>query len=430
METKQLYTYFVQYPLVCTDTRNIQANSIFFALKGANFDGNLYAQEALDQGSTYAVVDNPEVVNSDRILLVDNVLKSLQDLAAYHRKQLGLPVLAITGTNGKTTSKELIAAVLSEKYNLCYTQGNLNNHIGVPLTLLRMNADTEMAVVEMGANHPGEIAALCAIAAPNYGLITNVGKAHLEGFGSFDGVVRTKSEMYTYLRANSGKCFVSADNDILLDRSSDLERITYGINKKADVQGEAEDSAYHLVVKSLFPKGWLYIRTKLIGAYNFENVMAAVAIGRYFDIDPTLIQSAIETYQPSNNRSQLEERGANKIILDAYNANPTSMQGALRNLDKLDHKHKCVILGDMLELGEYSAEEHQHIVDILEDSTFHPIFLVGSCFASTTHSARIHTFENASVLAAYLKSNVKFEHTLILIKGSRGTKLEILLDTI
>ncbi len=430
METKQLYTYFVQYPLVSTDTRAIKSGSIFFALKGANFDGNQYAHEAIAQGAAYAVVDDPKVATSDRVLLVDDVLKSLQDLARYHRNQLAIPVLAITGTNGKTTSKELISAVLSKQYKLCYTQGNLNNHIGVPLTLLSMQKDTELAVIEMGANHPGEIAALCAIAEPNFGLITNVGKAHLEGFGSFEGVIKTKSEMYDYIRTHSGKCFVCAENAILMEKSNALDRITYGTTSSANVQGEAEASAYHLVVKALFPKGWLYIQTKLIGAYNFENVMAAVTIGMHFKVDPIQIQQAIESYQPSNNRSQLEERDTNKIILDAYNANPTSMQGALQNLERINHLNKCVILGDMLELGEYSAEEHQRIVDILEASTFNKMFLVGSCFSATQYSSRIQTFKTAVDLAHYLKEQVKFEYALILVKGSRGTKLETVLDAI
>lgn len=430
METKQLYTYFVQHPLVSTDTRAIKSGSIFFALKGANFDGNQYAHEAIAQGAAYAVVDDPKVATSDRVLLVDDVLKSLQDLARYHRNQLAIPVLAITGTNGKTTSKELISAVLSKKYKLCYTQGNLNNHIGVPLTLLSMQKDTELAVIEMGANHPGEIAALCAIAEPNFGLITNVGKAHLEGFGSFEGVIKTKSEMYDYIRTHSGKCFVCAENAILMEKSNALDRITYGTTSSANVQGEAEASAYHLVVKALFPKGWLYIKTKLIGAYNFENVMAAVTIGMHFKVDPIQIQQAIESYQPSNNRSQLEERDTNKIILDAYNANPTSMQGALQNLERINHLNKCVILGDMLELGEYSAEEHQRIVDILEASTFNKMFLVGSCFSATHYSSRIQTFKTAVDLAHYLKEQVKFEYALILVKGSRGTKLETVLDAI
>ncbi|MFV0554876.1 MAG: UDP-N-acetylmuramoyl-tripeptide--D-alanyl-D-alanine ligase [Mangrovibacterium sp.] len=430
MNTNQLYAYFIKYPIVCTDTRAIVPHSIFFALKGANFDGNQYAHTALEQGAAYAVVDDQSLAPNDRLLVVDDVLKSLQDLANYHRKQLALPVLAITGTNGKTTSKELIAAVLSRKFKLCYTKGNLNNHIGVPLTLLGMTADTELAVVEMGANHPGEIAALCAIAEPDFGLITNVGKAHLEGFGSFEGVIRTKCEMYDYLRAHQGKCFVCADNEILMDKSAGLNRSTYGASAMAQVQGEAEASDYQLVVKALFPKGWLYIKTKLIGGYNFENVMAAVAIGSHFAIDPIEIQSAIEAYQPSNNRSQLEVRGTNRIILDAYNANPTSMQGALKNLIGIKHSHKCAILGDMLELGESSAIEHQHIVDVLEAAELDAVFLVGAHFAKTKHSDKMLTFMTSSELANHLKAHVFFEQSLILVKGSRGTKLETVLHAI
>lgn len=430
MNVKQLYTYFTQHPQVCTDTRRIKSDSIFFALKGANFDGNLYAHEALEQGAAYAVVDNPEVATNECILLVDDVLKSLQDLANYHRKQLALPVLAITGTNGKTTSKELVAAVLSRKYRLCYTQGNLNNHIGVPLTLLQMTADTELAVIEMGANHLGEIAALCQIAEPNFGIITNVGKAHLEGFGSFEGVVRTKSELYDYLRAHGGKCFVCADNEVLWEKSSSLDRTSYGKSSTAMVQGEAEGVGYCLMLRVLFPKGWLHIRTQLIGAYNFENVMAAIAVGLHFNIEALQIQSAIEDYRPSNNRSQLEERGSNRIILDAYNANPTSMQGAIKNLEQMEHAHKLVILGDMLELGEYSAKEHQQIVDMLEHVKLEAIYLVGKHFAQTKYPSHMLAFNTAEELKQHLKTGKPLRQALILVKGSRGTKLEIVLDAL
>ncbi|MFV0290444.1 MAG: UDP-N-acetylmuramoyl-tripeptide--D-alanyl-D-alanine ligase [Mangrovibacterium sp.] len=430
MEVKELYAYFEKHQEISTDTRAIKPNSIFFALKGASFDGNQFAHEALKQGASYAVVDDSSVASNDRILLVDDVLKSLQDLANYHRRKLAIPILAITGTNGKTTTKELVAAVLSSKFDLCFTQGNLNNHIGVPLTLLRMNKDTEMAVVEMGANHQGEIAALCAIAEPNYGLITNVGKAHLEGFGSFEGVIKTKSEMYDFLRTHGGKCFVCADNEILMNKSEDLNRSTYGEGEFAELKGEAESGLYHLVVKALFPKGWLYVRTKLIGAYNFENVMAAIAIGLEFQLDPLQIQQSIESYLPSNNRSQLEERGSNKIILDAYNANPTSMQGAIRNLEKIKHSNKIAILGDMLELGEYSETEHQRVVDMLEESDFNDVFLVGNNFFTTTHSSRLKSFKTAMDLNVYLAENVKFNEALILVKGSRGIKLETVLTAI
>ncbi len=429
MEIASLYAIFRSYPIITTDSRNIPANSIFFALKGANFNGNAFAEEALSKGASYAVIDEPEFAINDRTVLVDDVLSSLQQLAQYHRNQLGIPILAITGTNGKTTTKELITAVLSKKFKVNSTKGNLNNHIGVPLTLLSMNEQTEFGVVEMGANHPGEIKSLCDIANPDFGLVTNIGKAHLEGFGSFEGVIKTKSEMYDFIRNKSGKCFLNADNPLLINQAKGIELISYGESTDYFMAGELASTDNYLVVKALFPKGWLYLKSKLIGDYNFENLLAAACIGKYFDVDPLLIQEAITEYTPSNNRSQLIKKATNTIIMDAYNANPTSMMAALSNFASIQHENKCVILGDMLELGDTSAEEHQKITDFIEEQTFAEVYLVGPQFKNTTDRTQKKKFEQVELLTIYLKTQ-PIENKLILIKGSRGIHLEKVLELI
>ncbi len=427
METANLYKLFRQYPKVTTDSRNIPANSIFFALKGENFNGNKFAHEALSKGAAFAVIDEPEYVVDDRMILVEDVLTSMQKLARYHRDQLKLPVLAITGTNGKTTTKELIAAVLSKKFNVNYTQGNLNNHIGVPLTILSMTPETEIGIVEMGANHIDDIRQLCEIANPDFGMVTNMGKAHLEGFGSFEGVIRTKSEMYVYLRGKGGKCFINADNPLLIKHAKDLEQVTYGTSDGCFLAGELATTEYSLVVKALFPKGWLYLKSKLIGDYNFENLLAAACIGKYFEVDPLLIQEALEEYTPLNNRSQLIRKEKNTIIMDAYNANPTSMLMALTNFANIQNDQKCVILGDMLELGEASNEEHQKIIDFIESQNFSDVYLVGPQFKKAITGNKKKEFDNAELLSNYLKTQ-PIENKLILIKGSRGIHLEKILE--
>jgi UDP-N-acetylmuramoyl-tripeptide--D-alanyl-D-alanine ligase len=427
MDIKDLYKLFQKHPFISTDSRNIPAGCIFFALKGENFDGNQFAAESLEKGASYAVVDNPAVVTGPRLILVDNVLESLQNLANYHRRELNIPVLAITGTNGKTTTKELISAVLRSKYTITSTQGNLNNHIGVPVTLLGMTNQTELAVIEMGANHPGEIAALCRIAEPNYGIITNIGKAHLEGFGSFEGVVRTKSELYDYLRQNHGKCFINIDNELLVKQADGLEKLTYGTSAEAQLQGLSEDTRWYLTIRVLFPKGWLYLKSKLIGNYNFENILAAARIGIHLGIDPTDIQKAVENYEPGNNRSQLIQRGSNHIIMDAYNANPTSMTAALKNFAKINHPKKTVILGDMLELGSHTTEEHQKIADIIRDECFDKVFLVGRNF-STVDAGTAMKFDATELLSDYLEKQNPITESLILVKGSRGIRLEKIID--
>lgn len=429
MEIANIYQLYKQYPIVTTDTRNIPVNSIFFALKGEKFNGNSFASEALTKGAAYAVIDQAEYATSDRMILVDDVLRCLQQLANYHRKELKTPVLAITGTNGKTTTKELIAAVLARKYRIHFTQGNLNNHIGVPLTLLSMTTQTEMAIIEMGANHPGEIKLLCEIADPDYGLVTNMGKAHLEGFGSFEGVIKTKSEMYTYLKEKGGKCFINADNALLIKQAGTLDQITYGKSSGCYLTGELASTEYHLVVKALFPKGWLYLKSKLIGDYNFENLLAAACVGKYFEVDPLLIQKALEEYTPSNNRSQLIKGENNTIIMDAYNANPTSMMMALTNFVGINNDNKCLILGDMLELGEVSDAEHQKIVDFIEANNFSEILLVGPQFEKTLTRQEKKKFNNVELLFTYLQTH-PINNKLILVKGSRGIHLEKILELI
>lgn len=429
MKIEELYQLFKQNPFVSTDTRKIIPNSIFFALKGENFNGNQFALGALASGASYAVIDEVPEIPNDRLIQVEDSLKCLQELAAFHRKELNIPVIAITGTNGKTTTKELTAAVLSKKYRVNFTQGNLNNHIGVPLTLLKMDSSTELAVIEMGANHPGEIDVLCQIASPDYGLITNVGKAHLEGFGSFEGVVQTKTEMFRFLKSKGGKCFVNADDKILSERASEIESIKYGQSDSANFQGELMETEYFVVAKVLFPKGWLYLKSKLIGKYNFSNILAAACIGNYFQVDPLLIQQAIENYTPSNNRSQLIETETNKIIMDAYNANPTSMMASLQNFTSIKHEQKVLILGDMLELGKESEIEHQKIVDYISANEFEQVILVGKNFSKTNNGIKEKKFDNAELLSDYLIKQ-PLRNKLILIKGSRGISLEKILGTL
>ncbi|MBA4408561.1 MAG: UDP-N-acetylmuramoyl-tripeptide--D-alanyl-D-alanine ligase [Bacteroidota bacterium] len=427
MNIGSLYTIFLAHPVITTDSRNIPVNSIFFALKGETFNGNAFAGEALVKGAAFAVIDEPEFASNDRFIVVDNVLLYLQQLARYHRDQLGLPVLAITGTNGKTTTKELVAAVLSQKFKVNFTQGNLNNHIGVPLTLLSMTKETEIGVVEMGANHQGEINALCQIANPDYGIITNIGKAHLEGFGSFEGVIRTKSELYHFLKAKKAKCFINADNPLLVEQAKGVDKVTYGNSTDYYLAGELASTDSYLVVKALFESGWLYLKSKLVGDYNMENILAAACVGKYFEVDPLKIQEALSAYNPSNNRSQLIRTDKNTIIMDAYNANPTSMMAALENFTNIKNAQKCLILGDMLELGETSEAEHQKIVDYIEDQNFSDVFLVGPLFKCTKDRTEKKKFEQVELLSNYLKTQ-PIENKFILIKGSRGIHLEKILD--
>jgi len=428
MSIIDLYEIFTRYPKISTDSRRIEGDSIFFALKGESFNGNSYAATALENGAAYSVIDEIEYKISDRFILVDNVLSTLQELARYHRQQLGVTIIAITGTNGKTTTKELVTAVLSKKYRVDYTKGNLNNHIGVPLTLLSMNTFTQIGVVEMGANHPGEIAALCDIALPDFGLITNVGKAHLEGFGSFEGVKKTKSELYRFIEKHGGKIFMNSANPHLKEMAGVVESIGYKTTKEGvGIEGELVQSSPMMVFQVKFPKGWLYIKTNLAGGYNLENALAAVCIGDYFGVSPIEISEAIEAYKPSNNRSQFIKTLLNKVLMDAYNANPTSMDAALENFKTFDEPLKGVILGDMLELGEASHEEHQKIADKLKTMNLQMVLLTGKEFSKCSVPSDFLIFEDNIMLINYIKS-ISPQGFLFLVKGSRGMKLESVID--
>jgi len=428
MSIRELYDIFLKYPKISTDSRRIEKDTLFFALKGENFNGNKYASTALEHGAAFSVIDEAEYKTGDRYILVDNVLSALQELARYHRQKLGLPIIAITGTNGKTTTKELVTAVLSMKFRVDYTQGNLNNHIGVPLTLLSMSSSTQIGVVEMGANHPGEIAALCEIALPDFGLITNVGKAHLEGFGSFEGVKRTKAELYHFIQQRKGKVFLNTANDHLKEMAGVVETIGYKTRNEGDgIEGELLQSSPTMVFQVKFPKGWLYIKSHLAGGYNLENALAAVCIGNYFGVPPLEIAQAIETYKPSNNRSQFINTTHNQVLMDAYNANPSSMDAALENFKTFDVPFKGIILGDMLELGETSHEEHQKIVDKLTTMNLTLVLLIGKEFSGCQVPSDFHLFADNILLINYLEI-ISPKGFLFLVKGSRGMKLENVVD--
>ncbi|MBP7151163.1 MAG: UDP-N-acetylmuramoyl-tripeptide--D-alanyl-D-alanine ligase [Paludibacteraceae bacterium] len=431
MRSMQLYNIFLQHPIITTDSRNCPANSIFFALKGENFNANTFALSALEKGCAFAVVDDKEFAVDDRFILVDNVLETLQQLAHFHRKQTNIPVLGITGTNGKTTTKELITAVLKEKFKVLSTQGNLNNHIGVPLTLLQLLPEHQLAIIEMGANHPGEIDQLCQIAAPDYGLITNVGKAHLEGFGSFEGVMRTKGELYNYVFRHGKNIFIDKNNNFLREMAANAgfsknERIVeYGLNvpgrEPAAISGEILENSVFLKMKCHTPEGSFMIETRLIGSYNAENILAAVAVGFFFGVENSAIQRGIENYNPQNNRSQLTVTQKNKLIVDAYNANPSSMSAAIQNFAQMEGEPKALIIGDMLELGEQSEEEHRNIIRLLQQKGFKNVLLVGPQFQKVNDSYL--SFQNVEELIKYLESS-PLEGQNILLKGSRGIHLE------
>ena len=385
MEISTLYQIFLNCGTVTTDSRNCPKGSLFIALKGDSFNGNAFAAQALNDGCAYAVIDetghNPK--DDERYILVDNCLETLQQLANYHRRQLGTRIIGITGTNGKTTTKELISAVLSQSYHVLYTLGNLNNHIGVPTTLLRLKAEHDLAVIEMGANHPGEIKFLSNIAEPDYGIITNVGKAHLEGFGSFEGVIKTKGELYDYLRAKHGTVFIDHDSEDLKRIAGGLHQICYGspCDEVLSVEGEVIECAPFLKFRWRPAGGeWQEVQTGLIGAYNMQNMLAAATIGRTFGVEVDSINRALAAYEPKNNRSQLMETDDNKLLVDAYNANPTSMRAAIENFRDMKVERRMVILGDMGELGESSWKAHQAIADLLVESGFEHVWLVGPKF--------------------------------------------------
>lgn len=422
LNTEEVYKLFLQCDGVTTDSRNCPAGSLFVALKGASFNGNAFAANAVAAGCRFALVDEEQYANGTNVLLVDNCLLMLQRLARLHRQTLGTTVVGITGTNGKTTTKELMAAVLQQKFNLLFTQGNLNNQIGVPLTLLRLNKQHEMAVVEMGASHPGDIKELVDIAEPDYGLITNVGHAHILGFGSFEGVVKTKGELYDFIRNHGGKVFRNADNVHLAGIAAGLDCILYG-------QGDGNYAHAALLGADPFLKvEWngRTIQTNLIGDYNFENVMAAIAVGTYFGVDADKVAQALEAYMPSNNRSQFKDTGRNHLIIDAYNANPTSMAAALNNFATMDVPNKMLVLGDMKELGVDSDMEHGKVVGWIKEHHLENVCLVGDCFIKAAAGA-FHTFADVDALASWLGQN-PVAGANVLIKGSNSTKLVKIVD--
>lgn len=424
----ELYDLFLEHPQVTIDSREYRPGSIFFALKGENFNANEFAAKALENGCAYAVVEDAAYARDDRYIVVKDVLKALQELATRHRMEMGAKIIGITGSNGKTTTKELIASVLQQKYKLLYTKGNLNNHIGVPLTLLQLKPEHQLAVIEMGANHQGEIRELCEIARPDFGLITNVGKAHLEGFGSFEGVIKTKGELYEYVANNGLGIFINIDNDLLNGIAEkhhipEVKQVTYSIKKHPDlsmVTCKVVSSDPYLTLECQTGSTF-NIQTKLVGSYNTENVLAAITTGHFFGLKNSQIQVGIEQYEPQNNRSQLTVSDKNSLIVDAYNANPTSMQVAIENFARMAGEHKMLILGDMLELGDYSLKEHQAIVDLLKEKGFSEVLLTGTEFAQTTHSYK--SFQNIDELYAHLERYPVKDQT-ILIKGSRGIQLE------
>jgi len=431
MTSEDLYKIFIEYPIICTDSRETKPDSIFFALKGDNFDGNQYAYEALENGCAFAVVDNKEFIKDQRCILVDNAVIALQEIARLHRINNSIPIIAITGSNGKTTTKELCSNVLRQKFNIVSTEGNLNNHIGVPLTILRINEITEIAVVEIGANHRGEIEILCDIAKPDYGLITNIGKAHLEGFGSFEGVIKAKRELFEYIMKTEGRIFINGDDSLLMDLGSGLESMSYGITSNNDVKGEIIKADPFISIK--WQKGrdkngkQYMIDTRLIGKYNMYNVLAAVTIGLYFNIDPETISRSISGYTPRNNRSQYTLTKTNVLLLDAYNANPSSMESALNNFEEIEAVHKTIIIGDMLELGDESHIEHDNILRLIKEKHFNNVILVGEMFSHANIESSFQSFENISQLRDYLQLN-PISGSTILLKASRMIGLENLID--
>ena len=427
METRLLYDYYLECSSLFTDSRRVAEGGIFFALKGASFDGNRYATQALAAGARYAVIDDPAYDDhSGRMIVVEDTLQALQALARHHRRQYDIPIIAITGTNGKTTTKELTNAVMSTTHPTLCTEGNFNNHLGVPLTLLRLLPSHTHAIIEMGANHCGEIAELCAIAEPTHGLITNVGQAHLEGFGSFEGIIRTKTELYRWLRDHGGTAFVDRHNDYLTPHLEGLSLTTYGVEQAAD------EWISDIACSPMLHFRWqgeeaTTITTKLIGSYNAQNCAAAIAVGSFFGVERAKIASAIADYSPTNNRSQWFETKHNRLIIDAYNANPSSMAAALDNLARIEAPHRGVILGDMFELGDNEASEHQRIVALLEGYRFDTVILCGAAFASLPHNP-FTTLATTEEACAYLAAHPITGATLLL-KGSRGMGMERLIDS-
>ncbi|MBZ4041723.1 UDP-N-acetylmuramoyl-tripeptide--D-alanyl-D-alanine ligase [Flavobacterium hibisci] len=426
MNIKEIHDLFLKCKSLSIDTRKIEKDSMFFAIKGENFDANTFAQEALERGALFVIIDNPSYLIDERTILVKNSLETLQELAKFHRQYLKIPIVALTGSNGKTTTKELINVVLAQKYRTKATVGNLNNHIGVPLTLLSFGIETEIGIVEMGANHKKEIEFLCSIAQPDYGYITNFGKAHLEGFGGVEGVIEGKSEMYKYLLENDKLAFVNLDDAIQIEKSKKIKSFTFGLNNShADINIRSiEANPFVLIHYDDF-----FVKSNLIGLYNANNINAAVAIGKHFKVEKNDIKSAIENYTPTNNRSQLLKKESFEIILDAYNANPSSMAVAITNFLQLGNPDKVMVLGDMFELGSESHQEHKTIVDSLAKQQKSICYLIGKSFYENRISKEnLHFFETFDNFSEYLKINKPKESSIILIKGSRGMALERTLE--
>lgn len=429
---EQIYQHYIKSHTISTDSRNITEGCVFVALKGERFDGNDFAyQVASENVASCVIADRKDLPSHERIFIVDDSLAALQELARLHREKCNIPVIGITGTNGKTTTKELVAAVLSEKKRIIYTQGNFNNHLGVPLTLLRIKPETEMAVVEMGANHPGEIAQLCNIAKPDYGIVTNIGRAHIEGFGSYEGIIKTKNELYEYIKENGtiqkSKAFVNSNNELLVKLTKEMDCVYYGSTDDCNtyeniaVGSKVASSSPYLVVN------WdgIEIKTNLVGDYNLENVMAAIAVGSYFNIEKELIVKALENYLPSNNRSQYIKSSKNEIVMDAYNANPTSMAASIRNFRNISNGNSLLILGDMKELGNESEKEHRIIIDIINELKFEDVILVGDEFKKV--NTKFQSFSNIDDLIKHIDMN-SISGKNILVKGSHSIHLERLIN--
>lgn len=425
-DIERIYELYKGAYTVTTDSRTITPGCVFVALKGEHFDGNDFALKVAEEGIAACVIaDRKDLPKHDRLFVVDDSLKALQELAKHHRERLGLPIIGITGTNGKTTTKELVSAVLSKKYNIVFTLGNFNNQLGVPLTLLRIKPEVELAVVEMGASHPGDIDELTNLGEPNFGMITNIGRAHLRDFGGYEGVIRTKNEMYQYIAAHKGLLFVNKDNDLLMGLAKDINKVTYGTCQEADVHGKILSANPYLSVE------WngYRIDTQLVGDYNFENVMAAICIGKHFGVNDKDIVEALSSYHPTNNRSQVVVTANNRVVMDAYNANPTSMSHSIRNFRNICSDHNVLILGDMLELGEESEKEHKAIIELLKELKFQLVFLVGQEFSKVASNSTYFRLTDVDKLIRYIQLNPISGYD-ILVKGSNGIHLNKLIDSL
>ncbi len=429
MNINEVYNIFLKYPSISTDTRDIKPDSIFFSLKGDNFNGNIFADKAIEKGAIYAIIDESKFKKDSRYILVDNALDTLQQLAIIHRNHLKIPIIGITGTNGKTTTKELINCILSQKYKTLATQGNLNNHIGVPLTVLSITNEHEIAIIEMGANHIGEIGELCRISQPDFGIITNIGKAHLEGFGNLEGVIKTKNDLYLEVAKKNGKLFVNADNPILNNLSENIDRICYGKSSTNYCYGNLKKQNAFINIEYYCDSNYDLINTQLVGFYNFENILAAITIGCYFKIEKQFIKKALENYLPTNSRSQIVKSKTNTIILDAYNANPSSLEASIKNFAEIVADNKILMIGDMLELGEYSEVEHRNILHIIEMLNFNNVILVGPQFSSVCEKKDWLCFKNSMLAKDWLILN-PIKNAYVLIKGSRGIKMEVVLESL